>query len=68
MAATKKHKTSRQKKDGWGILVKIPHGDLSPQQEAQLKESASKLMPDFVESIAKTHGIAANAASAIIKR
>jgi hypothetical protein len=68
MAGTKKPSTKRRKKEGWGILVKIPHGDPNKNQEAALNESAKKLMPQFVESFAKAHGIDASGGSAIIKR
>ena len=52
-----KTKTSQK---GWGIHITVPHGTLTEQQAADLQDSAHKLLPHFVEAVAKAHGIDAS--------
>ena len=59
---------TKTSKKGWGIHITVPHGTLTPEQASALHESANKLMPHFVEAIAKAHGIDASGNSAIVKR
>ena len=53
---------------GWGIHIAIPHGELTDEQAAKLHESVNKLMPHFVETIAKAHGIDASGANTDVTR
>ncbi len=63
-----KRKSSKKAKKGWGVHVLVPHGTLTNAQASNLEDSANKLMPHLVETIAKAHGIDASGSSAIVKR
>ena len=59
---------TKASKDGWGIHITVPHGTLTDEQAANLQDTANKLMPHLVETMAKAHGINASEASPTITR
>jgi hypothetical protein len=69
MADTENPGTSPVDTKGWSIEVVFPHGALTPQKEADIREKVSKLEPELVEAVAKIIGLdATHVHSKFIKR